>query len=70
MEGREGGGGGDGREGQRLGCVLEVELMRFTAGLDGRRRNILCLNLKGTLVDLMEINRTNINLHLQLSLTE
>lgn len=50
-------GSGDGREGQRLGCVLEVELMRFTAGLDGRRRNILCLNLKGTLVDLMEIKQ-------------
>lgn len=68
--GGEGDSGGDGRKGWKLGCVLEVELMGFTDGLDGRRRNILCLNLKVTLVDLMEVNRTNLNPHLQLSLAK
>ena len=67
MKGKDGGGGGNEREGQKLGCVLEVELMGFTDGLNRRRRNILCLNLK---ITLMEINRINLNLHLQLNLTE
>lgn len=51
MKGKDGGCGGDGREGQRLGCVLGVELMGYSDGLDRRRRNILCLNLEVTLVD-------------------
>lgn len=42
----QGGGSGDEGLGKDLGCVLEVELMRFTDGLGGGRKNILCLNLK------------------------
>ena len=38
--------------------------------MDGGRRNILCLNLKVTYVDLIKINRTNSNRCLQFSLIQ